>query len=303
MLVYGNAALGSKRSAHVGGVFATPECASGRAFQKFLADFHMALPSTFEHLHEGPSATFTLPNGAQSRKDVVAAPRSQLESVSSSYMDDTFVLTVTRDDHLPVVCDVSFAITCQAKRDSAPRFSFQRTALHNPLMVSQIAERLDAIPLIPWHVDGHTHAHLLTKQVQEVFADVAPTNISVPRAPWMTSKCWEIRRDVIGQRRHSAKCFKIIKRNYFRLVFYSWKAVQSTLPLHCKYDILVRLDDDFAYSAITRVHAFSNALRAKDNLNVLYPKLRKHLIDDRTVHYNRLATSLYNAVSDGRQAE
>ena len=79
MLVDGNAALGSKRSAHVGGAFATPECANGCAFHKFLADFDMALPSTFEHLHEGPSATFTLPNGAPYRTDVVAVPRSLLE--------------------------------------------------------------------------------------------------------------------------------------------------------------------------------------------------------------------------------
>ena len=126
---------------------------------------------------------------------------------------------------------------------------------------------------------------------------------SLRALPWMTPKCWDIRREVVGQRRHSAKCFKIIKRNYYSLVFYSWKAVQSTLPLQCKYDILVRLDDDLAYSAITRVHAFSNALRDNDKLNVLYPKLRKQLVDDRTVHYNMLATSLYNAVPEGQQVE
>ena len=79
--------------------------------------------------------------------------------------------------------------------------------------------------------------------------------------------------------------------------------MQSILPLQHKIDILVHLDDDFSYSAITRVHAFSNALRAKDKLDVLYPKLRKQLIDDRTVHYNMLASSLYNAVSEGQQAE
>ena len=110
------------------------------------------------------------------------------------------MLTVTREDHFPVVCNVSFAITCEAKRDSAPRFSFQRTALHDPLTVSKIAKRLDDIPLIPWQVDGHTHAHLLTKQIRAVLADEAPTNIAVPRAPWMTPKCWELRREVIGQR-------------------------------------------------------------------------------------------------------
>ena len=135
---------------------------NGFYLHRLLKRFAGILPSTFDCYHAGNDVTLTLPCGFQCRRDFVVVPASLRSNVRSSYVDADFGVGTARDDHFAVACLVLFdAVQDHAVKQSKP-FRFDRGALKNPEVIAGVSVALLALPVIPWQVDGHTHASIVT---------------------------------------------------------------------------------------------------------------------------------------------
>ena len=152
-----NGHLGSVCSDAVGFAGAEAENEAGHAFHRFLLDFGLALPSTFEDLHSGGHWTWKANASTGHRLGYVAVPRESFSGALASKVWDGFDHTHDVDDHQPVL------LYCTLLRDSGPwkpkaRYSAPRpTDSTDSGQLQCFRHAVSILPHVDWHFDVDAH--------------------------------------------------------------------------------------------------------------------------------------------------
>ena len=205
-----NARLGSVVSPSVGPFQQQPENASGEAFHQWLAEEHMILPQTYEHMHSGPGCTWTHASGATARLDFVAISQRLLHQFPVRTQIADIDLSISKPDHNAVLLEIDLDFVVHAPCESTPE------------------------PMLPWNFDWstdvHTHAAYLQNYVYHHFHEDKPR--LRPRRAHMTDSTWQL---VLAKKYHWRRqrdLVRTIKLGTLRALFSAW--AHGTSSHDCK---------------------------------------------------------------------
>ena len=172
---------------------------SGECLLKLLRKFDIMLPSTFEEIHTGNTATWTSNvSGAQARCDYFLVPCSWQNADIATSPHAGFDAGTQGFDHTPLMMQVRFFHDVVRSQTNHDRFDRRRL---------QCASRQELLPLfrdppvIPWHLDVDSHATRLSAWVRQKLAEHFPVQGNRPRKSYITDATWQIRTGRLEQRR------------------------------------------------------------------------------------------------------
>ena len=144
---------------------------AGELLVEFIEQHQLVVPSTFPHLHQGPTATWTHSTGKKSRKDYVLVSRSVYPLVTSSWVDVMHDTTFAHEDHLPVF------LQCQGwlrASTTKPPLCWDDQAMLDPDRLRAFQSALHTLPLPTWDTQVDDHAAIFERQLltlgQQFFA-------------------------------------------------------------------------------------------------------------------------------------
>ena len=126
-MIDANAPVDGAHGHNTGSLGAEPASRAGKCFMQFLVDHDLALPCAFQHIHEGPTTTWSHATGKQSRKDYIAIKANMMALAQRSWVDISHDNTFAHDDHLPVILHCQGWQTLQPK-DTAYRVGSREAA-------------------------------------------------------------------------------------------------------------------------------------------------------------------------------
>ena len=168
LMVDANAPIDGEHGCHTGPLGAENPSKAGTAFMQFLAGNDLAVPSTFPHIHEGQTTTWSHATGKRSRKDYVAIKAQMMPLAMHSWVDIHHDNTFAHADHLPVV------LACkgwQQLHSCAPSFQWDAEKLLDPQCRQDFQHALSTLPIPHWHVDVDDHAAIQEKQILHTSAN------------------------------------------------------------------------------------------------------------------------------------
>ena len=77
----------------------------------------------------------------------------------------------------------------QVKKTKPVRFN--REVLRDPDVIASLSREIEQLQLIPWQIDGHTHASILTKQIQDMLCKCAPVPKRKPKPSFLADETWK----------------------------------------------------------------------------------------------------------------
>ena len=175
LLCDANARLGSIVSMHVGDHHSDTENDAGTLFHEFLAQASAFVPSTFPDFQQGPSGTWCSPLGKWSRIDYVVLPLTwQFFDIVTQTLPDAETLQ-KREDHVPVLSQVSFARSAPATSYSVnTRKAVRPPPPQTPQDRLLARQRFDTVPAVPWSLHVDIHHRQLTEAWVQAWTDISP---------------------------------------------------------------------------------------------------------------------------------
>lgn len=128
----------------------------GRLFGQFLTDHELYVPSTFEHFHDGPGATWTHSNGAKYRRDYVLVSKQVFSIVVHTRVLVDFDNTFCHEDHLPLQATIRGLQ--KAKAVATDRHVWDDQAFLCPVRTQQFRQALATLPIPSWNISADSHA-------------------------------------------------------------------------------------------------------------------------------------------------
>ena len=182
---------------HIGPVGAGEIDTGGRCFTQFCQAFDIALPSTFENLHYGDSATMFGYNATHRgvRNDYVGISVELLDWCTQSWIDDSLDAGHGKIDHAAVVLDLHWPAQSFRTPTSSIRFDRNKITMATP---EQWTEFFSGWPTIPWSTDITTHVQQIENHIGDRLALLFPKDPHYKKGSCMTEKT----RDTYLQRRH-----------------------------------------------------------------------------------------------------
>eukprot|EP00435_Cladocopium_sp_Y103_P010671 s2448_g2.t1 len=237
-----NAHVGAVTSDAVGSLFSSQENAAGQGFHNWLLEHAMWLPATFETTHPAHAhCTYHSPDAQTAvRIDFVALPRSvSFESVRSFVVEDIDV-SLTRIDHLPVGCHVTFRIQRPTKSNIS-RAKYDDRHIAAALTHSDNFNWLHSqIPIPPWQYDSHQTAAWLEFYTQQALPQLAMSTRHFRRKWYLQDSTW----DLIERKKMSFRQLCAMKRSrshtILKAMFQAWQCqTVSESPVHLAFDALI----------------------------------------------------------------
>ena len=176
VLADANARVGSLTSDAISDAGAQDENTAGRYFHEWLTQHGLWLPQTFPAHHHGDvHNTWIHGSGAEARLDYIAVSSNLQDSDTVTQVGE-IDLSIKRTDHRMVTMDLPLDVwPC---RDRRPHIQ----APHERPQVDMAA------PVVPWHVDVHTHASCLQRWAADT---MPPPPRRRKRKPHLTDSTWQ----------------------------------------------------------------------------------------------------------------
>ena len=230
-------------------------CSANTAFFiDFLHVHGLYLPCT-SCLHDGPTATWTSPDGMhQHRIDYVAVPQSWSSSCAHSCVLHEFDHGNAQDDHRAVGLQLCWQEKMEIQHKQNKGASFQRSAIgsNSPHIACH------EIKSVPWSTDIETQVQDLNKHLLQQVCTACPISQSIPKKRCLAGDIWDLRARKLALKRrlHGAAYHRSLTR--LRLFFQLWKMPDTAddiigkhqayactnlciqIKLQCKYVVLAR---------------------------------------------------------------
>ena len=196
LLADANARVGSVETDAIGGYGQETENPPGEVFHDFLHRINACLPTTFAHVHEGPTSTWVSPFGDRHRLDYPVIPSSWMQCVLSSHNLEDLELLQVKEDHIPVL----LRMECD-KRAPPPAYCPVRRKACRPAKPQDEAAQahvqasLATIPAIQWGEDVDQHYQTLSTSwcaVAERLATPECARANNEASPISDQACWLI---------------------------------------------------------------------------------------------------------------
>ena len=184
-----NAKLGSSVSDSVGPFHAELENQTGHCLHAFMMEHDLFAPSTFAEFHEGPSHTWTAPEGSKHRLDFVLLPNKWKSHQIRSFVQYEVDLCTVRDDHDVAAVEIQMEAAISLRHHTR-KHRIDTRLCQDPSARRKFLDFLAQPPQIDWSVGG-LHAEILTRWLQQgtqCFQPVKP----LPRQRYMSDKTWQI---------------------------------------------------------------------------------------------------------------
>ena len=143
IMVDANAPLGDGDGVHFGPVGSEPLSRHTDDFANFILEHNLFVPSTFQHLHQGQTTTWTHATGTRSRKDYILVPLPSATLATKSWVDTKHDSTFSHEDHLPVVLECQGWMPVQG--ETAP-YKWDEQALIDPARCQQFRRTCHPAP-------------------------------------------------------------------------------------------------------------------------------------------------------------
>ena len=220
-----NASLGSIQDERVGALHPEDEDTNGAALRQLLAQADLWLPSTFEGLHTGPSATWfssaaSCPTGT--RNDYVAIPCDwRSYNITSSTLPDVDVAQ-SNVDHVAALLQLRGPRPPGRARPQAPpvpRIDWPRVRQCRDHVIW--AEVFKDLPEPDWLLDAHSHWQICHTALMERLSVYFPKKKSQPRKPFINDE--ELRNRKCALRRQIALRAHLCPRLDILVPFQVWR--------------------------------------------------------------------------------
>ena len=312
-----NARVGSCFSNGIGRLFAQDECANGRCLRKLIDDCDLILPSTFAEFHEGSNYTFQM-----HRLDYVAIPSLWKSCIQRSEVATDFDMLHCKNDHQPLVVNLSFMIEENHEKEAA---GYDKEQASDPKNSQAIEKIFSSFREPDWEESVDDHSWALATHVHEGLCKAFPkgNKRERPKQPYieghlwmlvqerkrlridmkrckeqqrkiMLLKCWHTwRNDVQKRSEVETKEAMTIKYNAFLNEMFedSSKRIQKMIKrdkLHCLQETLEKLELAFKTKNNKKIY---DALKPYQQQNakrkLKTPKPLPYLIGDHGVVENR----------------
>ena len=194
-----NAGLGSHESPFFGVHGADRTGPQTECFEAFLQHVGLYVPSTFQHLHHGPHATWSHSSGARYRIDYVLTNLAAFQLTQKSFTMQDYDGSFTHDDHIPVVVEAKgwTALGCHPNH-----IAWDDNALLNPEICSQFQQALATLPLPTWNVHPNDHCQVYEAQLLALARQFFEKKRATRRRPQLSADTVQ----AIAMKRHVLDC-------------------------------------------------------------------------------------------------
>ena len=233
-----NCHLGSVTTEQVGGLACDLEDIGGRCFREWCGRWNMTVPSTFDSMHAGPTATYTGPRGASTRIDYIAIAQDCLSGVQKSYVDPTVDVMNGDTDHHVLALQLSVQRGPKPRQGFRKKLRYDRECAKAALMSTNHAHTWN-LPLIPWNQGTNCHWNEIRNHLQDTMAKAFPKGKRTRRQLYFSEAAWGVlcmRKDVNQQYRSMQKA---ANQHSLKMLFQAWRGQEPTrrdryvAHLHC----------------------------------------------------------------------
>ena len=242
LLIDANARVGQEPSELIGTYGAEAPNENTAAFQDFLQEFSLCLPSSFEG-HNGDTPTWSSPAGHRARLDYVGVPVAMHPAVAASW---NFEVPLPREheDHDAVAVMCAYERSLPRCRQSPPPLG-----LLSSVSETGLGRALGGLPPTPWHTGLDAHAGLLCAELRSAIVPFCTPRGRQPREPFVTPAVL----DAIAVKQHHRAALRQAgfspATTLLQLFRDSCKAVR-TLLRQAKRNYLEGLADDFEQASL-----------------------------------------------------
>ena len=187
-----NADVGSVLSQFIGEAKAEKQCSNGECKHKLLQDLHLFVPSTFDHVQEGPGVTFRHPkHHTWKRKDYLLTCGTMFNLVRKAYVPFNIDVSIKRLDHLPVALDFSGTLL----RADSPKWRIKPTignrTFHQKSQQQGFCSDLAAQLPPPWASDASLHCQCSNRTLNDLMAKNFSLQVKLPKKDFLAESTWE----------------------------------------------------------------------------------------------------------------
>ena len=240
-----NAKLGSNTSDAVGSHCPETENRTGRMLHAFMLEADMWAPSTFSHIHQGTSSTWTSSDGDAHRIDFVLLPSRWKAFEIRSFVQLDVDLCIAKQDHDVAAVEIRMqAMPSKAHRLKQHRIDTRLCA--DPIARQGFLEYISDPPLIPWTLGVGEHAEVLTEWIQcgaeKFFKPAKP----LPRQRYMSQNTWNLvqlrkqLRQLAYQAESHAQLITV------KMCFVHWRSSKAVGSSSLVSTFSLRHDEDFS---------------------------------------------------------
>ena len=192
-----NAPLVSAASHRIGDAGSEPSNEQGVAFEQFIEEMQLFVPSTFNWCHYGQHTTWTHPRGSRLRRDYILCSQAAFEWCDSSWVDTEHDTGFGHEDHLPI------CLRLRGWWQDIPKintFQWDRFAFLDPILCQQFQAALQTLPIPRWDIHVNDHAAAFQQQVLHLASQFfcrQPQRRSRPRLQEPTIALIQLKRSVL----------------------------------------------------------------------------------------------------------
>ena len=254
-----NASVGNVVSDFVSDWAGKEQDLAGEQLHALLQACAAWLPSSFEGVHNGPSATFVQKrNGRPTRPDFVLLPLAWRWGQLASWLDPGLHSGHDVQDHTAAFVDVQVCVRAAGKKRPQRRRRIDSRVLSDPRRALEARQALLTAPVVPWGVSAHAHAALVVHHLQVALAPNFSTAPSAPKHAYITAETWALQREVSNLRRALRRLAEQISTQLLLVCFNLWRTGETS-GLLCFLNSPWRRET--RHAAAMQTHALSRRIR------------------------------------------
>ena len=203
---------------------------AGRAVLALCQEFDLWVPSTFENLHWGSSATWQSSTSRKTRIDFIITSRSSSLQCTDSWICDNLDAGHDKLDHIPLYGRFCAEQTQMDPPRDLPRFDREAIAQAD----SETWCRFFADwPLIDWRIDVTSHAKVIEEHLHTKLQDFFPFKPQHRKGSVFSSETWalhssrQLLRKQLRAHRHDLE------------IWLQWIGLQRWKSLPCSWSVLL----------------------------------------------------------------
>ncbi|CAL1161389.1 unnamed protein product [Cladocopium goreaui] len=217
-----NCKIGSINTDAIGSAGADLEDFAGSRLRRCCEQFDLAIPSTWDTLHQGEHWTFCGSRGSKSRLDYIAVSNEQMNAVVASYVHDGIDVLNGDRDHRVLVLELGLVTSFQHDHMRIRKPLYNRKKARSNKLTGH-SSMLHSFPLCSWRQDVNDHWSNLRDYVQDKAASEFPKGKRQQRQLYFSPAAWDMvcrRKDLRQQHRELQRCNNL---EAMKLVFETWR--------------------------------------------------------------------------------
>ena len=219
-----NTRFDCSRHLRVGGLLCDSKDQVPEGCLHILSRHDLWLPSTFLHVHTGPSDTWFSPGFAKpSRLDYIAVPTNWVVGEGASRTLPDVDLGHTSLDHVAVQLDVWCPPRAAAVRPGGRPVHFDRLAMSTSEGQARLRDICSRTPDVEWCVDASTHFHTVQQYLQAELGRAFPARKRKVAQSFLTDSTWVLKDYRVWLRKRAMRCKILSKCLEAAAAFTAWR--------------------------------------------------------------------------------